>query len=220
MRLPVHPHARQYRLWGSVPRGNARKGSFVKLKMAENSLFAILLRSPWWVSFLIAGAITVAVAALAPDNFRWLGGFGALPLFGVGFVAAWRQWKAPPASAIAAQALALRSMAWRDFAAALERHWAAQGAQVESITGLEADFCVQQGVRSTLVSARRWKAASHGVDAITHLAAAMRKRDVVRGQYLISHGTVSDSARDLARTENIELLEGDALARWMLDTRQ
>lgn len=184
--------------------------------MAENSLFAILLRSPWWVSFLIAGVISVAVAALAPDNFRWLGAFGALPLFGVGCVAAWRQWKAPPAAKVAEQALVLRSMAWRDFSAALERHWAAQGARVQSITGLEADFCVEQGVQSTLVSARRWKAASHGVDAIAHLAAAMRKRDVVRGLYLISHGTVSDSARDLARAENIQLLEGDALALWML----
>ena len=192
----------------------------MKLKMAENSLFAILLRSPWWASFLIAGAISLAVAALAPDRFRWLGAFGALPLFGVGCVAAWRQWQAPPKAAVAAQALALRSMAWRDFASALERTWAAQGAQVQGITGLEADFCVQQAGRSTLVSARRWKAASHGADAITHLAGAMRKRDIAHGLYLLSHGTVSDSARDLARTENIQLLEGDELARWMLAKRR
>lgn len=184
--------------------------------MAEKSLFAILLRSPWWVSFLIAGAITLVVAALAPERFRLLGAFGALPLYGVGLVAAWRQWQAPPAAKVAAQALALRSMNWRDFAAALERHWAAQGAQARSITGLEADFCVEQAGRTTLVSARRWKAASHGADAINHLAAAMRQRDIVRGLYLISHGSVSDSAREAARTQNITLLEGDALARWML----
>lgn len=191
----------------------------VKLKMAEKSLFAILLRSPWWVSFLIAGAITLVVAALAPERFRLLGAFGALPLYGVGCVAAWRQWKAPPAAAVAAQALALRSMAWRDFAAALERQWAAQGAQVQSIAGLEADFRVEKAGRTTLVSARRWKAASHGVDAISQLAAAMRKRDVAHGQYLVSHGTVSDTARDMARAENVELLEGDALARWMLSAK-
>ncbi|MGP1629059.1 MAG: restriction endonuclease, partial [Giesbergeria sp.] len=64
----------------------------MKLKLADNSLFAILLRSPWWVSFLVAGATTLAVAVLAPERFRWLGAFGALPIYGVGCVAAWRQW--------------------------------------------------------------------------------------------------------------------------------
>jgi len=56
--------------------------------MAENSLFAILLRSPWWVSMLLAGSITAVVALLAPSEFKYLGAFGALPLYGVGCVAA------------------------------------------------------------------------------------------------------------------------------------
>jgi len=30
----------------------------VKFKMAEKSLFAILLRSSWWVSFAIAAGVT------------------------------------------------------------------------------------------------------------------------------------------------------------------
>ncbi len=188
--------------------------------MAEKSLFAILLRSPWWVSFLVAGGITLAVAALAPDRFKLLGAFGALPLYGVGCVAAWRQWRAPSAAAVAEQAAALRSMAWRDFSAALEHAWRAQGASVEQIIGLEADFCVQQGARTTLVSARRWKAASHGADAIAHLAAAMRKRDIGAGQYLVAHGSISDAARALARAEGVALVEGDALARLLLPTRQ
>ena len=187
--------------------------------MSDQSLFAILLRSPWWVSFLVAGGITLAVAALAPERFQWLGAFGALPLYGVGCVAAWRQWHAPSAAAVASQATALRTMAWREFSAALEQAWRAQGASVESITGLEADFCVQQGGRTTLVSARRWKAASHGADAIGHLAAAMRKRDIASGQYLVAHGTVSDAARALARAEGVVLVEGDALARLLIPAR-
>lgn len=188
----------------------------MKLKMSDKSLFAILLRSPWWMSFLVAGAITLVVAALAPERFKLLGAFGALPLYGVGCVAAWRQWHAPSAGAVAAQAAAVRSMAWREFSAALEQAWRAQGASVQPITGLEADFCIEQGGRTTLVSARRWKAASHGADAISHLAAAMRKRDISAGQYLVAHGTVSDAARDLARSEGVTLVEGDALARLML----
>lgn len=187
--------------------------------MAENSLFAILLRSPWWLSMLLAGAITLLVAVLAPDRFKYLGAFGALPLYGVGCVAAWRQWHAPSAAALAAQGAALRAMAWREFSAALEQAWRAQGASVQPITGLEADFSVQQGGRTTLVSARRWKAASHGADAIAHLAAAMRKRDIHEGQYLVAHGSVSDAARALAREEGVTLVEGDALARLLLPRR-
>ena len=191
----------------------------MKLKMSDNSLFAILLRSPWWVSFLVAGAITLAVAALAPERFKMLGAVGALPLYGVGCVAAWRQWRAPSAAAVAAQAAALRTMAWRDFSAALEQAWLALGANVQPITGLEADFCVQQGGRTTLVSARRWKAASHGADAIGHLVTEMRKREITNGQYLVAHGKVSDAARALARTEGVALVEGDALAKLLLPAR-
>lgn len=187
--------------------------------MSENSLFAVLLRSPWWISFLVAGAISLAVAALAPDRFKLLGALGALPLYGVGCVAAWRQWRAPSPAAVEAQSAALRAMAWRDFSALLQQTWKAQGANVQLVTGLEADFCVQQGARTTLVSARRWKAASHGADAIGHLVAGMRKRDIATGHYLVAHGSVSDAARALARTEGVLLVEGDALARLLLPKR-
>ena len=33
----------------------------MQLKMSENSLFAVLLRSPWWISFGIAIAVTLAM---------------------------------------------------------------------------------------------------------------------------------------------------------------
>ena len=38
----------------------------MKLRMAENSLFAILLRQRWWVSASIALAIGLVAAALLP----------------------------------------------------------------------------------------------------------------------------------------------------------
>ena len=189
----------------------------MKFRMAERSLFAILLRSPWWVSFLVAGAITAVVAALAPDRFKAFGAVASLPLFGVGCVAAWRQWRAPAAAQVAAQAAALRAMNWREFSAALESAWRAQGANVQAVTGLEADFCVEQGGRTVLVSARRWKAASHGAEPMAQLVAAMRKRELSAGQYLVAQGTVSDSARALARSEGVALIEGDALARMLLE---
>lgn len=38
----------------------------MKLKMAEKSLFAILLRSPWWVSFSLVAVFALASKALLP----------------------------------------------------------------------------------------------------------------------------------------------------------
>ena len=47
----------------------------MKLRMSENSLFAVLLRSPWWISFAIAAANRCAVEgdpARDPDRLRRL----------------------------------------------------------------------------------------------------------------------------------------------------
>ena len=40
----------------------------MKLKMAPNSLFAILLRKPWWVSIALVGVIALAARALVPQG--------------------------------------------------------------------------------------------------------------------------------------------------------
>ena len=39
------------------------------LKMAPNSLFAILLRSPWWISVGIALVFALASKALLPAEY-------------------------------------------------------------------------------------------------------------------------------------------------------
>ena len=41
----------------------------VKFKMAENSLFAVLLRSRWWISFAICAAVVLVSLAV----FIWRG---------------------------------------------------------------------------------------------------------------------------------------------------
>jgi len=41
----------------------------MKLKMSPNSLFAVLLRSPWWISAVIALALGLLGAMVLPDRF-------------------------------------------------------------------------------------------------------------------------------------------------------
>jgi len=46
----------------------------VKFEMAKNSLFAVLLRSPWWISAAIAFSLALLGMAVmvAPDRVPWL----------------------------------------------------------------------------------------------------------------------------------------------------
>ena len=67
----------------------------MKFKMAEKSLFAILLRSPWWISFAIAVAFGLASKALLPAQYFVFGALGGLPFVVIGVIAAWRQFSAP-----------------------------------------------------------------------------------------------------------------------------
>ena len=61
--------------------------------MAPNSGFAILLRSPWWVSFAIAAVIVLLCGALLPAHLAPFAAVGALPVAVIGCIAGWRQWR-------------------------------------------------------------------------------------------------------------------------------
>ena len=70
----------------------------MKFKMAEKSLFAILLRSPWWISFVLAGAVGLLARALLPAQYAGIGMMGGLPFVVIGCIALWRQAQAPSAA--------------------------------------------------------------------------------------------------------------------------
>jgi len=43
----------------------------VAFKLPRNSLFAMLLRSPWWISFAVAGVLSLVAMALLPEAYPW-----------------------------------------------------------------------------------------------------------------------------------------------------
>src|SRR5436189_365527 len=99
------------------------------MKMHENSLFAVLLRSPWWVSLLAAlGTGMTSRFALAhfgmPELYAL---FVALPFLVIAGVAGWRQLRAPSDEKIAAGLEKLRAQSWEAFAAALEAAYRREG---------------------------------------------------------------------------------------------
>ena len=60
----------------------------MKWKMSDRSLFAILLRSPWWMSFLLVAAISLASSALLPTEYKVVGALCSLPFAVIGAMAA------------------------------------------------------------------------------------------------------------------------------------
>lgn len=181
----------------------------VKLRMHQNSLFAVLLRSPWWISVVVAVALAAAARLVIPDLYALAMG---LPFLAIGLVAAWRQFRAPSARRIAGTIAAVRAMSWDEFARALEGAYEREGYKVARIGGAAADFELTKGWRVSLVSAKRWKAARTGVEPLKELDAARRAREAQECVY-VAAGELSDQARTFAAQKNIRLALGPELAR-------
>jgi len=184
--------------------------------MAPNSLFAILLRSPWWVSWGIAVAIALLCGALLPGHLAPYAAIGAFPIFVVGCMSAWRQLRAPSAAQVEATLSAAAAMSWRDFADALAAAWQAEGQAVQRLSQSQADLRLDKGGQAVLVSAKRWKAATHGVEPLRDLQAAVQAQGAQAGIYIAMQGTVSDNARSFARDNGLVIMEGSALAALLL----
>ncbi|WP_332813888.1 restriction endonuclease [Ramlibacter sp.] len=183
----------------------------MKFRMAENSLFAVLLRSSWWISIALALVLVGLAQALLPQDYRIVGSMGALPFFVIGAMAFWRQLGAPsPARARELLDGAAR-MPWTEFEQALRTGFAREGWTVGPGQG-GADLVLERNGQATLVSARRWKAARHGEDALQALEQAMQRQEAGRGVY-VALGELTPQAARRAKARQIEVLQGPALAR-------
>jgi restriction system protein len=188
----------------------------MKLRMAENSLFAILLRSRWWVSALVGLAFIALSLALLPASVRIVGAIGGLPFLGISVIAARRQWGQPSPAKVQALLEAAGAMGWNEFAEALAAAWRREGFEVRRLNGPAADFSLERQGRVTLVSAKRWKAARMGVEPLRELQQAL---DKLQAQYgiAVALGEPTDAALAFARENALTLLRGEALARLLRD---
>src|SRR5688500_7352628 len=142
------------------------------MRMHENSLFAVLLRSPWWASALAALGLAGGLRFVIPAIYAL---FAALPFAVIAAYVAWKQLRAPGAEGIAGTLERLRAMPWGEFSGAMEQAFRREGYTVNRLAA-QADFELVQGWRSTLVACRRWKATRTGVEPLRELDAACRAR--------------------------------------------
>lgn len=184
----------------------------MKFKMAENSIFAILLRSPWWISFVLVAIFCLASYALLPPQYVPFGAMGAIPFVVIGFMALKRQWNTPSPARVEAQLTRLAAMSWRDFANVMEPAFTRQGYTVTRLNTGAADFSLVKAGNTTLASCKRWKAASHGVEALRDLVALKEVQGADRVIY-ISLGQVTEQAGRYAREQGVELMSAAGLAK-------
>ena len=184
----------------------------MKLKMNRNSLFAMLLRSPWWVSGGISAALFTATRVVLPEQYGLYAFFFALPFLIIAVHVAWKALRAPSESTIAATLDAVRALSWNDFSAALEAAYQGEGYGVSRLSGAGADFELTKGGRTTLVSCKRWKVARTGVEPLRELDAAKAAREAHEAVY-VATGEVTANARTYAAEKKIQLLEDVELMR-------
>lgn len=181
----------------------------MKFAMAKNSLFAILLRSPWWISIAIAAGIAAAARLVVPDLYAL---FTALPFAVIGGIALWRQLRTPSAARVADTLEGLRAMSWGEFASAMEDAFRREGYSVSRLAGAAVDFEMTKAGRIALVGCKRWKVARTGIHPLRELYAAKRAREAHECIY-VAAGEITDNARAFAGEKNIRLIHGAELAR-------
>jgi restriction system protein len=188
----------------------------MKFKMSEKSLFAALLRAPWWVSFLVMFAVALVAGALLPEAYKTAGMLGAFPFFVIGVMAAWRQRNAISPNRIQELVEQARVMGWRDFSVLVEEALRQQGFVVTRLNEGPADFQIEKNGRITLVSAKRWKAATVGAEHLRELLAVRQSRDAFSCTCM-SLGVFSQAAIDLANDSPMQLLGSANIAQLMHD---
>jgi restriction system protein len=184
----------------------------LKIRMAENSLFAVLLRSPWWISVLIGSVLSVLALALLPVAYRVVGAVGTLPFFVIAALAARRQWKLPSAAQVTQTTEAVSVMGWPAFAQQLEEAFQRNGWTVTRSTTEPVDFALERQGRRLLVHARRWKSARLGLEVLRSLQ-ARREADGAQDALCICLGDLSDTARPFATRNHIAVWRAGELAQ-------
>jgi restriction system protein len=180
----------------------------MKWAFPENSLFAILLRSPWWASALLAAGSFGLLRLLIPEGMAL---FAALPFAAIAIYGAVRQLRRPGAKRIAKTLERARGLSGDDFYSALDKGFRREGYAVSRMEGGAGLVLRREGL-VTLVACQRWKAMRTGVEPLREFDAATREHGAV-GRMYVAAGEVTDNARAFAEERNIRLVREEELAR-------
>lgn len=190
----------------------------MKLKMSQNSIFAVLLRSPWWMSAGVAVLLSAGGFAALPLEYAAMGVFAAVPFAVISLMAAYKQLRAPSGARVQAVTEAVAAMSWADFSRTVEAGFRRDGCEVERLQTPGADFALSKDGHVAIVSAKRWKAARNGVEPLRELQAVREKRGAREAIY-IALGDVSDNALQYAKAQGVSLMTAPELSKLLRDLK-
>jgi restriction system protein len=180
-------------------------------KMAKNSLFSTLLRSPWWISALIALLLGLVAMALLPSHLRPAGALSGLPFGVIAGMAFVKQWGLPSAARVEHTQQAVATLSWPAFSQLLQQAFERDGYRVQPGSTEAVDFALERGGRRTLVTARRWKSVRSGLEALRTLQAA-READGAAEAIYVCLTPLSAKAQPFAAEHGITLWQATELA--------
>lgn len=184
----------------------------LKMEMHKNSIFAVLLRSPWWISAGVAAGIFTAGRLALPEAYALYAFFAALPFMVISGYAGWHQFRAPSEAVVAEALDAIRALAWSEFSVAIEDALRREGHTVVASNVAGADYELVKAGRIAVLGCKRWKAARTGVEPLRELDSARRTREAHEAIY-IATGEISEPARAFAAGNGIRLVQDVELAR-------
>jgi len=184
--------------------------------MSEKSLFATLLRSRWWISFVVAAVVGTACYLLFPARYAAVGAVSGAPFAVIGVIAFIKQWGKPSAARLDATLQAVASLPARDLVNALAVAYQRDGYAVTRLSSGSAELAISKAGRTALVCSRRWKAATHGVEPLRELASAMDANEAGQGIY-VALNPPGSAAGAFASRNGIRILQGHELAMLVND---
>jgi restriction system protein len=183
------------------------------LKISDQSLFAYLLRSPWWYSALIGLTVVVLCLTLLSGQYAVLFTALSLPFFGISAYAAYKQTQRPNQQKILEIAEQARRMSASEIAEKIAEPYTERRFDAEAFPGKAADLILIRGNRTLLLCSKRFKAANTGIEPLKQLVAAGKKANA-NGYLYVALGEFSKNALQYARDENIELIRAERLAAY------
>ncbi len=181
----------------------------MRFKMSDNSLFAYLLRAPWWISLLIAIVLGLFARFVLPDLYAPYAWSFALPFLATTGMVLWKQRHTPGEARVAATLEAIAAMSWREFSELMVKALERDGYIVTRTEGA-ADFLLVKDGRTSLLSCKRWKAASHGIEPLRELDAARRAQELQAAIYVVT-GNITDNAQRFAADRRVTLMQAPEL---------
>jgi restriction system protein len=175
---------------------------------AKGSLFALLARSPFWVSLLIAGALFAVARNFLPNLLALA---TTLPFLGIAAFAGWRQFKTPSPTRVAETLDSLREMTWGQFSTVIAEAFQREGYEVGGLEGGVVNYELHKNGYKSLLSCKRWKVAQTGIGPLRELFEVMQAREA-RDCIYVATGDFTETARAFALEMGMRLLNGAELA--------